>query len=95
LAKSPELAEGHMFFVYILRSLNNHLYIGVSHKVNKRIQRHMSGDGAEFTRRNKAFELVYTEPFITLKDALRRENQLKGWRREKKENLIRFGKPNI
>ena len=55
----------------------------------------MSGDGAEFTKRNKAFTLVYTESFITLIDARRRENQLKGWRREKKENLIRFGKPII
>ncbi len=84
-----------MYFVYILRSLNNHLYIGVSNNVDRRIQRHISGDGAEFTKRNKAFKLVYTETFITLKDARRRENQLKGWRREKKENLIRFGKPNI
>jgi len=32
---------------------------------------------------------------MTLKEARRRENQIKGWRREKKENLIKFGKPNI
>jgi putative endonuclease len=84
-----------MYFIYILRTLHNHLYIGVTSNVDKRIHRHRSGDGAEFTKRNKVFELVYTETFKTLLEARRREKQLKGWRREKKENLIKFGKPII
>ena len=57
--------------------------------------RHRKGEGAEFTNRNKVFDLVYSEEFTTLLDARRREKQIKGWRREKKENLIKFGKPNI
>ena len=58
-----------------------------------RIQRHKSGDGAEFTRRNKVYQVVYTETFPALLEARRREAQIKGWRREKKENLIKYGKP--
>ncbi|MDP2926717.1 MAG: GIY-YIG nuclease family protein [bacterium] len=94
--KSPEFAEGQqikMFSVYILRSPKNHLYVGSTSNLNWRIIRHKSGDGAEFTKRNKAFGLVYKEEFSTLLGARRREEQIKGWRREKKENLVKFGKP--
>ncbi|MBI2017761.1 GIY-YIG nuclease family protein [Candidatus Daviesbacteria bacterium] len=63
--------------------------------MNSRILRHKSGDGAEFTKRNKTFELIYIETLPTLLGARRRETQIKGWRREKKENLIKFGKPIV
>ena len=84
-----------MYFLYILRGSKNHLYIGVTNDLNRRILRHRIGDGAEFTKRNQVSKLVYTENFSTLLEARRRETQLKGWRREKKENLIKFGKPLI
>lgn len=82
-----------MFHLYILRGSKNHLYVGVTGNFGKRLTRHKNGDGAEFTKRNKVFELVYSETFPTLFKARRREAQIKGWRREKKENLIKFGKP--
>lgn len=82
-----------MFFMYILRNPKNHLYIGCTSNIAERVLRHNSGDGAEFTKRNKDFKLVYQETFSTLLAARRRETQIKGWRREKKENLIKFGKP--
>lgn len=84
-----------MYFVYILRNPTNHLYIGSTSNLDERIKRHNSGDGAEFTSRNKNFEKVYSEKFETLLEARRREKQIKGWRREKKDNLIKFGKPVI
>lgn len=84
-----------MFYLYILRGPRNHLYIGVTNSLDKRIERHKSGDGAEFTKRNKTFQVVYKEIFATLLEARKRETQIKGWRREKKENLIKFGKPTI
>jgi len=84
-----------MYFVYILRNYNNKLYIGSTNNIKERIIRHNIGLGAEFTRRNKNFELVYKESYSTLIEARRREKQIKGWRREKKENLINFGKPIV
>jgi len=84
-----------MYEVYILRGLKNHLYVGVSSNVLLRIKRHEDGEGAEFTRRTKSFSLVYRESFKTLREVRRRERQIKGWRREKKENLIKYGKPII
>jgi len=84
-----------MFTVYILRGPKNHLYTGCTSEFNKRIKRHESGNGAEFTKRNKTFELVYKEEYLTLKEARQRETQIKKWRREKKENLIKFGRPIV
>jgi len=84
-----------MYFLYILRGPKNHLYVGVTNNLGNRINRHKSGDGAEFTFRNKAFNIVYTEIFQTYLEARRRESQIKGWKRAKKENLIKFGKPTV
>ncbi len=84
-----------MFTLYILKGSNDHLYVGVTSNLNKRIERHKTGEGAEFTKRNRVFEIVYQEKYQTLLEARRRETQIKGWRREKKENLIKFGKPII
>lgn len=74
-----------MFTVYILRGPKNHLYIGCTSDIEKRIKRHETDDGAEFTFRNKTFELVYQEELQTLKEARQREMQIKGWRREKRK----------
>ena len=95
-SKGAELVEAPLrYYLYILRGNKNHLYAGVTSNLDKRLLRHKSGNGAEFTKRNQAFEIVHTESFPTLLEARRRESQIKGWRREKKENLIKFGKPII
>ena len=96
--RALSLSKGCFFmkyYLYILRGPNNHLYVGVTSNLINRIIRHSSGDGAEFTFRNKTYNIVYTEEYQTLLEARRRESQIKKWRREKKENLIRFGKPII
>jgi len=84
-----------MYKVYILRSPQNHLYVGVTSNLERRIIRHKRGDGAEFTKRNKIHSVVYIENFPTLREARKRESQIKKWRRSKKENLIKFGKPIV
>ena len=84
-----------MFTLYILKGLKNHMYVGVTNDLNQRIIRHKSGNGAEFTKRNRVYQVVYTEIYRTLLEARKRETQIKGWRREKKENLIKFGKPIV
>jgi len=82
-----------MVTLYILRTPNNLLYVGVTYNLKSRIERHRSGQGAEFTKRNKVGKVVYTERFTTLIEARHRESQIKGWRREKKENLVKYGRP--
>lgn len=82
-----------MYTLYILKGIKNHLYVGCTSNLTERINRHKNGFGAEFTKRNKTFQLVYKEEYLTLIEARRREKQIKGWRREKKDNLINLGRP--
>lgn len=78
------------YFVYILRSKDNNLYIGQTNNLRKRVREHVehSEKAAKFTKEHNSFELVYKEEFLTRLESMRREKQLKGWTRVKKEALI-------
>jgi len=77
------------YIVYILRTNNNHLYIGQTCNLENRLKLHSRKSGAKFIKDNQnAFKLVFREEFRTLIEAMRREKQLKGWTRIKKECLI-------
>lgn len=78
-----------MFYVYILRTSNNNLYIGQTSNLEQRLVEHKQTKGAKFLKDNgKSFEVVYTETYPTQLEVMRREKQLKGWTRAKKEALI-------
>jgi len=84
------------YFVYILECADQSLYVGCTNNLNKRIKQHNDYEwGAHYTKIRRPVTLKYSETFKTLKAARRRETELKGWRREKKINLIKFGKPII
>jgi putative endonuclease len=76
-----------MYFVYIIRTLDDTLYIGVSQNLGQRIDSHRSGKGAGWTKAHPGACCVYTEPHAILGSARRREAQPKGWTRAKKEAL--------
>lgn len=82
-----------MWFVYIVRCSDTSLYIGMSNNVSERVRKHNDGSGARYTAQRKPVFLVHTESYPNKSDAMRRERQLKGWVRSKKENLIAFGNP--
>jgi putative endonuclease len=75
------------YTVYILRNIEGKLYIGQTRDLRLRLRRH-SVDGALYVRRDHTYELVYSENYETQIEAMRREKQLKGWRRAKKNALI-------
>ena len=79
-----------MFYVYILRTLSNQLYIGHTNDLGRRELEHRHfHHGAKFIKDNyQAFQLVYKEIFDSRTEAMGREKQLKGWTRQKKEALI-------
>ncbi len=81
-----------MYFFYLIRCRDNSFYAGVSSDVRRRFAEHKDGKGGRYTRSHKPIEVVYTEQFETQKEALARERQVKIWRREKKEDLIEYGK---
>jgi putative endonuclease len=67
---------------------NSTLYIGVTNNIERRSLEHVSGAGATFTSRYKINKLVYFERYTEITDAIRREKQLKGWKRAKKDALV-------
>jgi len=81
------------WFVYIARCSDGSLYIGRTTDLKRRLREHNQGIGSLFTKNKKPIKLVYVERHKTLSEAFKREFQIKGWKREKKENLIKYGKP--
>jgi putative endonuclease len=79
------------YFVYILRTSSNTLYIGQTNNLEKRIKEHKnkSSKSAKYIRYFSSFELVYREKYPTRGEAMQREAQLKKLTRVKKEVLIK------
>ena len=73
----------------MIKNYSGKLYIGITEDLNKRLYYHNTKQGAQFTRGNKKFILVFYEKYPTFVEARRREIQIKKWRRDKKEMLIK------
>jgi putative endonuclease len=70
------------YAVYILASRRNGtLYIGVTGNLPLRVEQHRTLMTPGFTRRYGVTRLVYVEWFSDVREAIRREKQLKGWNR--------------
>jgi len=81
------------YFMYILECADKSFYVGSTNNLEKRlIQHNESKWGAHYTKIRRPVILLYSEEFNTLKEARRRESEIKGWRREKKINLIKSKK---
>ena len=77
------------YFIYILSSPNKSvLYIGVTNDLQRRIAEHKSKMFEGFSKKYNCTDLVYFEKHNQIEKAILRENQLKKWKREWKENLI-------
>ncbi|HEY3778230.1 MAG TPA: GIY-YIG nuclease family protein [Rhizomicrobium sp.] len=77
-------------YVYMLRCADKSYYVGLTRAgLDKRIGEHTFGRFRDcYTFRRRPVELVWSQEFPSLKDAIACERQLKGWRRAKKEALI-------
>ncbi len=84
-----------LYYVYILASLRRVLYIGITGDLEKRLAYHRSMQNEmAFTSRYGVHRLVHVEEFTDVNQAIAREKQLKGWRREKKMRLIQDNNPH-
>ena len=82
------------YHVYILASRRHGtLYIGITNSLERRTWYHRFGNAKSFTKIYKVDRLVYYERFNDARSAITREKELKGWRREKKNELVRAFNP--
>jgi putative endonuclease len=77
------------WYFYILRCRDNSLYSGITNDLEARLKEHNRGSGAKYTHFRRPVILVYSEKYDSVSEARKREEQIKGWSKIKKENLIR------
>ena len=82
-------------YIYILGSHTGTLYIGVTSNLHFRVMQHKEGTLDGFTAAYGCNRLLYFEGYDDIRKAIAREKQLKGWRREKKLDLIRTINPEF
>ncbi len=81
--------------VYMLASKRNGtLYIGVTSNLVQRIWQHQHNERDGFTRKYGVHQLVWYELYEEMSDAIKREKQLKKWRRAWKLELIEEKNPD-
>ena len=65
-----------MFFVYILKSDKDYIYIGQTKDLEDRLIRHNS-NRSKYTKNKGPFRIIYKEVFKTRTEAMKREKELK------------------
>ncbi len=82
------------YFVYMMTNKNkNVLYVGVTNSLERRIREHENGLIKGFSKNYNCHYLVYYKHFTNIDFAIKREKQIKSWRREKKDALIATTNP--
>ncbi|MDF2435765.1 MAG: hypothetical protein K0Q95_141 [Bacteroidota bacterium] len=83
-------------YVYILSNKKRSvLYIGVTNDLEERVHQHRIGIGSVFTKKYSVHYLVYYETHYQFVEAIKREKQLKEWKRSWKWELIKASNPEL
>jgi putative endonuclease len=84
-----------MFYVYLLASkTNGTLYVGVTSDIAKRVWEHKCKAVPGFAARHGVDRLVWFESHDSAEAAIRREKQIKEWKRAWKISLIESDNPH-
>ncbi|WP_343585171.1 GIY-YIG nuclease family protein [Flavobacterium sp.] len=94
------LQEGfHTYFIYILTNKSKSIfYVGVANNLKKRLIKHKENvllNNKTFASKYNVEFLLYYEKFTWIQEAIAREKEIKGWRREKKIDLIKTINPEL
>lgn len=81
------------YFVYIAASPSRTVYVGFTSDLERRMYEHKHTLVPGFTSKYGVSRLVHVEVFANVDDAIAREKEIKGWRREKKVRLIETKNP--
>jgi putative endonuclease len=75
-------------YMYILLCSDGSYYTGSTIDLERRLEQHQNGEGANHTKKRLPVTLVYYEEYPRIDIAFYREKQVQGWNRKKKETLI-------
>jgi putative endonuclease len=78
-----------MYFLYLLQCFDGTIYTGITTNVERRFLEHKNKKGGHYTASHKAEKIIYTEQLATRSKALKREAEIKSWRRDKKLTLLK------
>lgn len=89
------LIMNQQYYTYIITNKKDGvLYIGVTNNIERRITEHKRGSTKGFSKRYNLDKLVYFETHQYINDAIKREKNMKKWKREWKIKLIEKNNPN-
>ena len=79
----------HNYYVYLLTSYDNSVfYVGVTNDLIRRVIEHKIHRNDGFTSQYGVNKLVYFETYSNVEDAIKREKQVKRYKRLWKVNLV-------
>lgn len=90
------MAKQHHYYIYIVTNPERTvLYTGVTNDLAQRLVEHWVNRGIAKTFAGKyyCYNLIYYEDFQYINNAIAREKEIKGWRRQKKIELIKTMNP--
>ncbi|WP_338726131.1 GIY-YIG nuclease family protein [Shewanella baltica] len=92
--KPTPIKSSSIWYLYVVRCANGHLYTGVTTNVARRFSEHQSGGikSAKYLRGKGPLTLMYQEQVGSHGDALRREIAVKKLSRSQKLALIESGR---
>ena len=75
-------------WVYILKCSDGSYYTGSTNNLERRLEQHNKGEGANYTKNRLPVKLIYSEEYSRIDKAFYREKQIQGWSRKKKEAYL-------
>ena len=84
------------YYVYMVSNYHRTvLYTGVTNNLEKRVYQHKNKLFNGFSKKYNCTDLVYFEATSDASSAIAREKQIKGWKRIKKDRLIKQNNPQL
>lgn len=77
-----------MYYTYMIRCLDNSIYTGMTNDIEKRLSKHISGEGAKYTKSHKAEKIEAVWRCKEKSLACKLEYQIKQLTKKQKEDII-------
>lgn len=82
-----KLYNYNMWYLYLLFCDKKTFYVGITDNLERRLKEHKNKESF-FTKKFFNIEMVYCEEYKSKIEVAKREQQIKGWSRAKKQMLI-------